>query len=303
MADATSNNEPVSIIIQTDDATITITPTGKTQEQLQDIVATGINMQLVTDWIAAGYHAKRRPIHELVVEDISDLWLIRTDGDIGTHLTRETMYRTLTPSADWTRYYTGYPTVPSVEPLPNLFSRDFGETSTPERDIPWYEQSRNLPLTTGAHYYHKNPGIGYGRHENLTYPEPREQYEYVVEQVRERLFGNPTSEELAARAVRDAEALGDAMAERGRKLAEGAFEVTPVLPIDEHLDVLVADVSVDIDGGEPPRILGEEIEIDIPSIYGDMGRYVEREPRSRAIGDIERRGRMRGNRRPRRHSE
>jgi hypothetical protein len=75
-----------------------------------------------------------------------------------------------------------------------------------------------------------------------------------------------------------------------------AFNVSAELSIDDHLEVPEADTVIHIGGGEPPRILGEETEIDVPSIYRDMDRYIEREPRSRYISDLEFRSRLRRNR-------
>lgn len=100
-----------------------------------------------------------------------------------------------------------------------------------------------------------------------------------------------------------AEEAAKQVSEAMRQVASMAFNVSPQLPIEDHLEVPEADTVIRIGGGEPPRILGEETEVDIPSIYGDMGRYTERQPRSRAIGDIDRGLYGNRRRRPRRHSE
>lgn len=84
MADAISTNDdmPISIVIEASGTTITVVPAERVQKQLRDIVAAGIDMQLVTNWITAKYINSIQPVHELIASDVRDLWLIRTDEDV-----------------------------------------------------------------------------------------------------------------------------------------------------------------------------------------------------------------------------
>lgn len=107
--------------------------------------------------------------------------------------------------------------------------------------------------------------------------------------------------EVADWLIREGKALGDAMSERAKTLAGEAFAVSATLPIEDHLAVPKVDTSAPTEDDESPRVHGKETEVEIPSIYGGM--YVERQPRSRVIGDIDRRRGLSRSRRPMKDGE
>lgn len=298
MADVTSTNDraPITIVIEATDATITIVPTGKVQERLQDIVAAGIDMQLVSNWIAAGYSNSSLPVHHLVASDVADLWHIRTDEDIVDLLQSATEQRKIVPKRHpSTRvsplFDEGY-TLPKAtydrlrkldeHPLDYILMEPWHYLANLEFD------DSNLPLMTKVYKYnlnhvstvHERPHW----HENLTIPGLMESYDQAVDKIGDAIFRNrplqkfideimsdsqalgDTMTEQADRIVEDGEALGDAMMQRAKELAEEAYVVIPKLPIDEHLDVPQVGVSIHIGGGEPPRVIGKETEVEIPSV-------------------------------------
>lgn len=296
MADATSTNDtaPIAIVIETKDATITVVPTGRVQERLHDIAAAGIDMQLVTDWIAAGYSNSSQPVHHLIASDVSDLWHIRTDTDIVRLLQSETAQRRIVPKNHLSTrlsplFAEGYPpSKVSDDRLGMLHESALEYTPFELRDIERYDGS-SLPLNMERRGYEERvilPSIPerHHWHENLGIPELTESYQRLVNVVSDTIFRNRTPEEFvseilagikaqddamteqADRIVRDGEERGDAMLQRAKELAEDAFKVIPKLPIDEHLEVPMSDVSVHTGGNEPPRVIGKETEAEIPSV-------------------------------------
>lgn len=323
MADAISTNDstPISIVIEANGATITVVPEERVQKQLRDIAAAGIDMQLVTDWITAKYINSIQPVHELIASDVSDLWQIRTSNDAVRILQLEIEQRKTTRKSYWNDYIA--PVFPTEHKLLEMPEKRYVNLNNDPQglilmnlDYPRHNLSSTSSLY-GNYHWNSNtiPSLPerYHRHEDFLSPELREAHEQLVNYLGIALFRNRTPEEIAEEILRDSTALseamseaaeqivsdggalGDAMSERAKTLASEAFTVSPTLPIEDHLAVPKVDTSAPTEDDESPRVHGKETEVEIPSIYGGM--YVEQQPRSRVIGDLDR---QRGYRRPRR---
>ncbi len=299
MADVTSTNDrtPIAIVIEEKDATITIVPIGEVQERLQDIAAAGIDMQLVSNWIAAGYSNSSSPVHHLVASDVADLWHIRTDKDVVDLLQSETERRKIVRKTYLNTRFSSF--FSERSPLSNATYDRLRRLDEHPLDYIPMEPSHhlknpgrygvsNLPLTTKVYRddlnhvstVHERPHW----YEDLTIPGLMEPYDQAVDEIGDAIFRNrslqnfideimtdgqalgDTMTKQADRIVEDGEALGDAMTQQAKELAEKAFWVIPKLPIDEHLKVPKSDVPVYTGGSEPPQVIGEETEVELPSV-------------------------------------
>ena len=307
MADVTSTNDraPITIVIEEKDATITIVPTGKVQERLRDIAVAGIDMQLVTDWIAAGYSNSSLPVHHLVASDVGDLWHIRTDTDIVDLLQSETERRKIVrktyPNTRFSSLLSEasplskatYDRLMRLDEHPlNYILMEPSHMQASGESLRFIED-RNLPLTMRPYgdNWNRMPTLPERDHWHESLPERLfsrrlvEEHARVVDKIGDAIFSKRTLQEvideivgnsqtlsdtmteLADSIVEDGEALGDAMMQRAKELAADAFTVkSRKLSIGDDLDVPQVGVEVFIGGGEPPRIFGEETEVELPSV-------------------------------------